>query len=607
MSESDRADPTDSTGAGDRLGGDDDLRVLPDGVVRLSDPNVRATARDEPPAVAWPIAHRGRVTLLRGPEKEGKSALLRAAVAAVTGGRRFLEQATIGGSVLWVSQEAAADLKRQLAEVSAHLHKVFFVRGLRTATDDEPWLPQIVASLRPMWVIIDPWHHYLQLQRVTAAAGPGAERLLLADIVDWARAYDVAVTVSHDNDGNCFGASTDSEVLGAADMVVSFGPGKSPTTLRLQPSGRWRVDSVEISGRRGLNYAVVRDTEQASRSRTDEQPIDERVVLHLSKLGADTRLAARGLVASLGCGGRRYDELREALERLLAEGIVDHAQRAGRGTGRGRGYALTERGRRWAECLRRASDSGASTNRKASAACSTVVSVSEATLPGVNQRGNATMPARETSAGGCSESVSAAAFPAVGGSGNAMTPAGETSAEGCSESVSAAAFPAVGGSGNAMTPAGEASAEGCSESVSAAAFPVVGGNGNAMTPAGDASAACSEVASVSGGAGHVGAEVVGDGRSEPARRRRRTRQVADLLLHLFRPNGASETRLMFTTVLTLFRLSGQSVEGVSAAFNGLVTDGFLQKIPSKCYPEPLYAITERGRRRVASLPKHTTW
>lgn len=110
MRETDRPDRTDSTGAGDLLGGNDDLRVLPHGVVRLSDPNVRATARARPPAVAWPIAHRGRVTLLRGPEKDGKSALLRAAVAAVTGGRRFLEQATIGGSVLWVGQEAAADL-----------------------------------------------------------------------------------------------------------------------------------------------------------------------------------------------------------------------------------------------------------------------------------------------------------------------------------------------------------------------------------------------------------------------------------------------------------------------------------------------------------------
>ena len=67
----------------------------------------------------------GRVTWLDAGEKVDRDRLLRVAVAAVTGGRRFLEQATIGGSVLWVTQEAAADLKSRLAEVSAPLDKVF--------------------------------------------------------------------------------------------------------------------------------------------------------------------------------------------------------------------------------------------------------------------------------------------------------------------------------------------------------------------------------------------------------------------------------------------------------------------------------------------------
>ena len=465
MRESGRADRTGPTGAGDRLGGDDDLRVLPEGVIRLSDPSVRATARGGPAAVAWPIAHRGRVTWLDAREKVDRDRLLRVAVAAVTGGRRFLEQATIGGSVLWVSQEAAADLKSRLAEVSAPLDKVFVFRGPRTATD-EPRLPQVVASLRPMWVVIDPWHHYLRVQRDTAAAGPGAERRLLGDIVDWARAYDVAVTVSHDTEKNGRDASTEPTVLGAADMVVSFGPGKSPTALRLQPCGRWPVDSVEIRRSRGLGYSVVRHTGHAGRSRTDERPLDERVVLDLDKLGADTRLAARDLARRLTCGGRRYGQLQDAIKGLAAKGIVDRAQGSGPGTSRGRGYALTERGRRWAECLQEAWDSGAPTTRKASATCSAVASVSAAAFPAVGGSGKAMPPAGETSAEGCSESVSAAAFPAVGGSGKAMPPAGETSAEGCSESVSAAAFPAVGGSGKAMPPAGETSAEGCSESVS---------------------------------------------------------------------------------------------------------------------------------------------
>ena len=311
------------------------------------------------------------------------------------------------------------------------------------------------------------------------------------------------------------GAYTDSAVLGATDMVVSLGPGKSPTTGRLQPSGPWRLDPVDICWSRGFGYSVVNDTEQASRSRTDERPIDERVVLHLREFGADVRPPARELGTSLACGGRRYDELREALERLLAEGIVDHARRSGASSGRGRGYALTERGRRRAECLRlrQASDSGASANRESSAACSAVASVSEATFPAASRSGNATTPARESSAA-CSAVAS----------------------------VSEVALPAVAGNGNATMPARESSAEGCSETVSEAAFPGVSRNGNATTPAGEVSAACSAVATVSGGAGHVGDEVVGDGRAEPAGRRSCTGQLEDLLLRLFRPLGASEPR-----------------------------------------------------------------
>ena len=567
----DGADRPDSAVAGDQLRGAAAIPELPAGVIGLSDPRVRATARGVPAAVAWPIAHRGRVTWLDARGKvDNKGRLLRAAVAAVTRGQRFLERPTIAGHVLWVSEEAVADVKRQLAEVDADLDKVFFTRGLRPDTDHdhESSLPRLVALLRPIWVVIDPWRHYLQVQRVTAAAGPGAEKLLLGDIVDWAREYETAFALSHDNAQNRPGAYTDSAVLGAADMVVTLGPGQSPTTLRLQPSGRWRLDPVDIGWSRGRGYWVVKGSGRPGRSRTDERPIDERVVLHLGELGADGRVSARRLASSLECGGRRYEGLKESLERLLADRIVDHAQRSGDSSGRGRGYALTERGHLRAECLRQASDSGASTNR-------------------------------EGLAEGCSETVSEGAFPAVGGSGDATAAAGDGSAE---DSFGDRFRGCVSGGGrkrNQTAAAGNGSAEGCSETVSEDAFPGVGGSRNATAPGVKVSAARSEGASVSGRAGHVGDDVVGHGRTEPASRRSCTRLLEDRVLHLLRSHGAGEPRLMFRTVLTLFRLSGHSVERVRAAFDQLVSDGFVRTIPSNYYPEPLYALTERGRHRVA--------
>ena len=434
--------------AGDRLGGAGDIEELPQGVTRLSDPRVRATACGKrPPAVAWPLAHRGRLTWLDGREKVYRDGLLRAAVAAVTGAQRFLDLPTIGGRVLWVGEAAVADLKGQLAAADANLDKIFFIRGLSPDPDHQQSLPRLIARLRPVWLIIDPWSHYVHVQTVTAAASPGAEKALLGDLVDRAREYDTAVTVSHDN-ANRVGAYPGSAVLGATDLVISVGPGQSPTTLRLQPSARSHLAPIDIGWRRDRAYVVVKGSGHPGRSTTDERPLAERVVLRLHELGADVRPPARDLGCSLGCEGRRFGELSKALKQLRGEGIVDYAQRSGASNGRGRGYALTERGCRWAECLRQASDSGTSTNRAPSAA-SRSETVSEGAFPAVIGSGNATPPARGRSAASGSETVSEGAFPAVGGSGNATPPARGRSAASGSETVSEDAFPAVDGSGNA--------------------------------------------------------------------------------------------------------------------------------------------------------------
>ena len=361
--------------AGDRLRGAGDVEELPEGVTRLSDPRVRATACGRPPAVAWPLAHRGRVTWLDGREKVYRDGLLRAAVAAVTRGQRFLDLPTIGGRVLWVGEAAAADVKGQLAAANSNLNKIFFIRVPNPDRNHESSLPRLIALLRPVWLIIDPWRHYFQVQTVTAPAGPGAEKALLGDLVDRAREYDTAVTVSHDN-ANRLDTYPDSAVLGATDLLISVGPGKSPTTLRLQPSARSHLAPVDIGWRRDRGYVVVKGSGHPGRSRTDERPLAERVVLRLHQLGADVRPPARDLGFSLACEGRRFGELSKALKRLRVEGIVDYAQRSGASNGRGRGYALTERGRRWAECLRQASDSGTSANRNPSAASASVAGVS---------------------------------------------------------------------------------------------------------------------------------------------------------------------------------------------------------------------------------------
>ena len=391
MSKVHRTDRAESAVPGDLRRGADDIQELPAGLVRLSDPSVGATGPAGPPTVARTIAHRGRVTLLHAREKVGKSTLLRAGVAAVTRGVPFLEQPTIPGRVLLVGEEAVGDIKGQLLEAAADLDAIFCIRQLNPNPRHASSLPELVALLRPVWVIIDTWQHYLKAHRVTDTAGPGEQGLLLGDVVDLAREYDAAITVSHHNMKNR-NEYRDSTALGAvADMIVSLSRGETPTARRLEPSGRWRLDPVDIRWTRGVGYEVVKDADaDASSAWSPAVPIDERVLLHLLELGPDARPPARVLADSLKYRGRRYDELSAVLERLVADGSVDHAQRPGTRRGRDCGYALTPRGRLRAASLREASNSRASTSREEVEACPKGATVSEPPSPGVTGNGNAT-------------------------------------------------------------------------------------------------------------------------------------------------------------------------------------------------------------------------
>ena len=213
----------------------------------------------------------------------------------------------------------------------------------------------LVALLRPVWVIIDTWQHDLRTHRVTDTAGPGEQGLLLGDVVDIAEQYETAITVSHHNSKNKPHEYRDSTALGAvADMIVPLGRGEQPTVRRLQPSGRWPVDPVDIRWKRGVGYEVVKDAEQAEASsrQTRVAPIDDRVLLYLFDLDPDTRSSARALALALRCQGRRYEEMSAGLEELVRKRLIDHAQRPDSTSRRDRGYALTPAGRLRADSLR---------------------------------------------------------------------------------------------------------------------------------------------------------------------------------------------------------------------------------------------------------------
>ena len=340
--------------------------ALPAGVVRLSDVDVERTSADGPQAVARLIAHVGRVTLLHAREKVGKSTLIAAAVAAVTHGRSFLEEPTMSGEVLWVGEEAVGDVKGRLAQWGADLSRVYFVARPSPDSTHESSLWKLVSALRPQWVILDTWSHYLQVHRVKDTAGPGEQGLLIGDVAHVAREFQAAIIVLHHNrknpsataeSGDADGEYRDSTALGAAaDMIVSMSRGATDQARRLTPSGRWREDPLTVVLKSGTGYEVAPDLEQAEQARSNEpgpqRPLTDRVLLHLLRGDPDARSNARTLSATLDCRGRRYTSLRAALDTLIDTGSIDHAQRPGTTSKKALGFALTDDGRVRAERLR---------------------------------------------------------------------------------------------------------------------------------------------------------------------------------------------------------------------------------------------------------------
>ncbi len=348
---------------------------LPAGVVRLSDADVEGTAAEGPPAVARLIAHAGRVTLLHAREKAGKSTLIGAAVAAVTRGRSFLGMPTVAGDVLWVGEEAASDVKARLFQWDADLERVYFVGRPSRDPEHEASLRRLVERLRPVWVVIDTWSHYLQVHRVKDTAGPGEQGLLIGEVVSLARESGSAFAVSHHNrknpsasaeSGDAEGEYRDSTAIGAAvDMIVSLSRAKMPRARRLTPSGRWPEEPLTVVLEPGVGYELAPDLEEDEQARADgkppARPLPERALLHLLRCDPLARPHASTLAEALDCSGRRYQDLRAALDALLDDGLVDHAQRPGATKQRDRGYALTAKGRERAEALRDQSISAIST------------------------------------------------------------------------------------------------------------------------------------------------------------------------------------------------------------------------------------------------------
>ena len=146
-------------------------------------------------------------------------------------------------------------------------------------------------------------------------------------------------------------------------MIVSVSRGKTPRARRLTPSGRWQEDPLTVVLNPGAGYELAPHLDDDAPS--SNRPLAERVLLHLLRCDPAARPAARTLADALDCSGRRYQDLRAALDELLDAGSVDRDQRPSTTKRSEQGYALTAEGRARAEHLRDRCVSAVSANGNA--------------------------------------------------------------------------------------------------------------------------------------------------------------------------------------------------------------------------------------------------
>ena len=307
--------------------------------------------------LAWP----GRFTLLHAREKRGKSTLIRLAAASLSRGGEWLAAPTVdgGGDVAFVSEEHPADLRRLMGQAEAYLQRIVVTGPMRIARLRSR-LPKHPCAL----LVIDTLTAFAAANGVRDLHGAGDLAALLADTVALGRETNTAIVVLHHNRKNPSPGSgaeeeyRDSTAIGAvADQIVSLElVDHAPRSRRLVARGRWTEEPLTVT-LGGNGYAIEADDArpESVTAAVPVRPTTERILIHLSRMDPDTRLAKRDCAKALGYqGSSTYRSTFEpGMFELIDQGLIDLVEGKGGRNSKGRvGLALTAEGRKSAESLK---------------------------------------------------------------------------------------------------------------------------------------------------------------------------------------------------------------------------------------------------------------
>jgi hypothetical protein len=254
------------------------------------------------PALAW----KGRVTLLAGREKAGKSTLLSAGLSAYSRGLPFLGDPTPGGRALYWSadREAFADWLTRLRRFGADLSKIDLL--LRPPLSFEE-----VAECVPGYgvLVVDT---LASASTSVEEASSSVEWLrVLLPYVDLARRTGVAVVLLH-HASKLTGKYRDSTAIGATvDVIIEMARGADPDTRDLETIARFPAPATRAVRLAGAADRAWIEAVGAMRPQTDARLL--KAVEDAPGLSGEQY---RKLVKA------RKDEVLDGLKRLEHDGAI---------------------------------------------------------------------------------------------------------------------------------------------------------------------------------------------------------------------------------------------------------------------------------------------
>jgi hypothetical protein len=207
----------------------------------LADP----AALDPPQPVVPRLAWKGRVTLLVGREKDGKSTLAAYAAARVSDGGEFLEGPCVQGPALWVGlEEHDNDAATRFVRFKARPEAILMPGEL--LADPIAQVEEEASRSRPALIVLDTLAALVSGLVDDPSSSAQWTPIMLA-LTRLARKTDAAMLLIH-HAKKSDGRYRDSSAIGAGvDVIIELQPGtKDPAVRLLKPKGRFHCPESAV-------------------------------------------------------------------------------------------------------------------------------------------------------------------------------------------------------------------------------------------------------------------------------------------------------------------------------------------------------------------------